>query len=201
MNEEILSQITPENAASFAGEILPADIQMLIERLSSPEDKIRYPAFLLLRARSAVADDLYAYFDLFAEKLKSANSYQRSLGAMLLAENARWDSAGRLRTILPDYFALFGDEKPITIRQSIQALPLILSAQPALSGEIASALMRIDLLSIKETMRKLVLTDIIEALLLARQIAPDAAIEEYLFAALGGGILDEKTKKQFRARL
>ena len=201
MNETILSQITPDNAASFAGEILPADLPSLVERLSSPEDKIRYPAFLLLRARSAVADDLYPYFDLFAEKLKSANSYQRSLGAMLLAENARWDSQGRLRAILPDYFALFDDEKPITIRQSIQALPPILSAQPALSGEIASALMRINLLSIRETMRKLVLTDIVDVLLLARQIAPDAAIEKYLFSALGGGILDEKTKKQFRARL
>ena len=201
MNEEILSQITPENAASFAGEILLEDIQILVERLSSPEDKIRYPAFLLLRARSAVANDLYAYFDLFARNLKSANSYQRSLGAMLLAETARWDSQGRIHAILPDYFALFGDEKPITIRQSIQALPLILSAQPALSGEIASALMRIDLLSIRETMRKLILTDILEVLFLARQIAPDAAIEEYLFDALGGGILDEKTKKQFRARL
>jgi len=93
------------------------------------------------------------------------------------------------------------DEKPITIRQTIQALPQVLTAQPALAGEIAAALMQMDLVLIKETMRKLVLMDVMEALLVARKIAPNAAIEEYLFSALNGGILDEKTMKQFRARV
>lgn len=201
MNEAILSQITPENAIVFAETITPADIAPLVERLASQEDKIRYPAFLLLRARSAIANDLYPYWDILAEKLVSNNSYQRSLGAMLLAANACWDDAGRMRAVLPALFTLLNDEKPITIRQTIQALPQVLTAQPALAGEIAAALMQMDLVLIKETMRKLVLMDVMEALLVARKIAPNAAIEEYLFSALNGGILDEKTKKQFRARL
>lgn len=201
MNEAILSQITPENAAVFAETITAADIAPLVERLASQEDKIRYPAFLLLRARSALANDLYPYWDTLAEKLTSHNSYQRSLGAMLLAANARWDEAGRMHAVLPALLTLLNDEKPITIRQTIQALPQVLAAQPALAGEISAALMQLDLTTIKETMRKLVLTDVMEALLFAREIAPIAAIEEYLFAALNGGILDEKTKKQFRARV
>ena len=201
MNEAILSQITPENATVFAETITPADIAPLVERLASQEDKIRYPAFLLLRARSAIANDLYPYWDTLAEKLVSNNSYQRSLGAMLLAANARWDDAGRMRLVLPALFTLLNDEKPITVRQTIQALPQVLTAQPALAGEIAAALMQMDLVSIKETMRKLVLIDVMEVLLVARKIAPNAAIEEYLFSALNGGILDEKTKKQFRARV
>jgi len=201
MNEAILSQITPENATVFAEVIAPADIALLVERLASQEDKIRYPAFLLLRARSAIANDLYPYWDILAEKLVSNNSYQRSLGAMLLAANARWDDAGCMRTVLPALFTLLNDEKPITVRQTIQALPQVLTAQPALASEIAAALMQMDLVSIKETMRKLVLIDVMEALLVAREIAPNAAIEEYLFSALNGGILDEKTKKQFRARV
>jgi len=80
-------------------------------------------------------------------------------------------------------------------------MPQILSAEPALAGELSTALMRMDLLQIKDTMRKLVLTDLIEVLLAARAIAPDAAIEEYLFSALSGSILDEKSKKQLRTRL
>lgn len=201
MNEAILSQITPENAAVFAEMITAADIASLVERLASQEDKIRYPAFLLLRARSALASDLSPYWDILAEKLTSSNSYQRSIGAMLLAANARWDDAGRIRAVLPAYLTLLNDEKPITVRQCIQALPQVLAAQPALAGEISAALMRLDLISIKETMRKLVLTDVMETLLAAREAATDASIEAYLFSALNGGILDEKTKKQFRARV
>ena len=201
MTDALLSQVTPENAADFADAITTADIASLVDRLASQEDKIRYPAFLLLRARSMLASDLYPYWDVFAEKLASSNSYQRSIGAMLLTANARWDDSGRMRAVLPAYFALFSDEKPITVRQAIQAMPQVLAAQPALVHEISDALMRIDLLSIKETMRKLVLMDVMEALLAARQISPRASIEEYLFSALNGGILDEKTKKQFRARI
>lgn len=201
MNDTILSLITPENAAVFAEMITTTDIAPLVERLASQEDKIRYPAFLLLRARSAIANDLYPYWDTLAEKLVSNNSYQRSLGAMLLAANAYWDDAGRMRAVLPALFTLLNDEKPITVRQTVQALPQVLAAQPALAGEISAALMQLDLATIKETMRKLVLMDVMETLLVAREIAPNAAIEEYLFAALNGGILDEKTKKQFRARV
>ena len=40
-----------------------------------------------------------------------------------------------------------------------------------------------------------------ETLETAREEATDASIEAYLFSALNGGILDEKTKKQFRARV
>ena len=201
MMDALLLQITPENAADFAQTLTAADIDSLVLRLESPEDKIRYPAFLLLRARSAVANDLYPYWDVLAEKLTSSHSYQRSLGAMLLAANARWDDAGRMRAVLPAYLALLNDEKPITIRQSIQSLPQVLAAQPALVHVISDALMRIDLLSIKETMRKLVLMDVMEALLVSHEISPRASIEEYLFSALNGGILDEKAKKQFRARM
>jgi hypothetical protein len=201
MNEEILSLVTPESAATYAENLTQDDIAMLVGRLASPEDKIRYPAFLLLRARSAVAGDVYPYWELLEQKLSSANSYQRSIGAMLLAANARWDATGRMRDSLPAYLALLGEEKPITVRQCIQAMPQILSAEPSLAGELSTALMRMDLLQIKDTMRKLVLTDLIEVLLAARAIAPDAAIEEYLFSALSGSILDEKSKKQLRTRL
>ncbi|MEA4870071.1 MAG: hypothetical protein VB062_05485 [Christensenella sp.] len=201
MNDTILSSITPDNAAVFAEALTAADIAPLVERLASQEDKIRYPAFLLLRARSAIANDLSPYWDLLAEKLTSANSYQRSIGAMLLAANARWGDTERIRAVLPAYFALLNDEKPITVRQSVQALPQVLSAHPLLADDISKALMRIDLMQVKETMRKLILADVIEALLAAREISPNASIEEYLFSALNGGILDEKTKKQLQKRI
>ena len=49
IDSAVLSLVTPETAASYAATLEQADIPALIERLASAEDKIRYPAFLLLK--------------------------------------------------------------------------------------------------------------------------------------------------------
>jgi len=201
IDEAALSLITPENAADYAQAVSADDIPVLVARLDSAEDKIRYPAFLLLRARSAISNDLYPFWDVLDGKLASENSYQRSLGAMLLAANAWHDAADRMRETLPRYLALLTDPKPITVRQCAQALPEILVAKPELAEEIGSAIMAVDLLSFKDTMRKLILVDFLDALLIVRGICPSEAIEQYIFNALSGSILDEKAKKQLRLRL
>jgi len=201
IDETALSLITPENAADYAQALSADDIPMLVARLDSAEDKIRYPAFLLLRARSAIAGDLYPFWDVLDGKLASENSYQRSLGAMLLAANARHDAADRMRETLPRYLTLLTDPKPITVRQCAQALPEILAAKPELAEKIASAIMEVDLLSFKDTMRKLILVDFLDALVIARKVAPSEALEQYFFSALSGSILDDKAKKQLRSRL
>ncbi|NLT95552.1 MAG: hypothetical protein GXW85_08525 [Clostridia bacterium] len=67
------------------------DISQLVEWLSSKDDNIRYQAFLLLQSRSLFFNDVYPFWDFFRQKLNSDNSYQRSIGLMPIAENARWD--------------------------------------------------------------------------------------------------------------
>lgn len=201
IDEAALSLITPENAADYATALSADDVSMLVPRLDSAEDKIRYPAFLLLRARSAIANDVYPFWDVLDGKLASENSYQRSLGAMLLAANAWHDTAGRMRKSLPRLLALLTDPKPITVRQCAQALPEILAAKPELAEPIGAAIMAVDLLLFKDTMRKLILVDFLDALVLIRKIAPSQALEQYFFSALSGSILDEKTKKQLKSRL
>ena len=112
IDEISISLVTPENAAQFAATLSGADIPPLVARLDSTEDKIRYPAFLLLRERSALAADVYPFWDALDEKLThDTNSYQRSIGGMLLAANARHDCAGKLRSTLPRYIALLNDPK------------------------------------------------------------------------------------------
>ena len=201
--DEIARLVTPENAAAYAAKLTAQDTAELVERLNAKEDQIRYPAFLLLRARSAFCADVYPYWDTLAEKLENANSYQRSIGAMLLAANARWDTQGRMRACLGRFLALLNDEKPTTIRQCAQSLTEVASAQPALAGDIIAALIGVDLLQIKETMRKLVLSDFLETLLFIRSIVPNPVPEAdaYLFSALSGDVLDGSLKKKFRARL
>ena len=196
-----MSLVTPENAADYAAALNAADVPALVEQLTSAEDKIRYPAFLLLKERSAIRADVYPFWDVFDAKLTDANSYQRSIGSMLISANARHDAAGKLRQSLPRYLALLSDPKPITVRQCAQALPEILRAKPEYAEPICDAILRVSLMDYKDTMRKLILLDFLETLLLCRTIAPTPALEEYFFSVLSGSILDDKSKKQLRAKL
>ena len=201
IDSNTMSLVTPENAASYATMLSAADVSALVEQLASAEDKIRYPAFLLRKERSAIQRDVYPFWDVFDAKLTDANSYQRSIGAMLLSANARYDTAGKLRQSLPSYLALLNDPKPITVRQCAQALPEIVRAKPEYASAVCDAILRVPLLEYKDTMQKLILLDFLETLLICRALNPTPALEEYFFSVLSGNILDEKSKKQLRAGL
>jgi len=82
----------PEAAKGIDGSELP----WLVELLSEKNDKIRYQAFLALQYRSRSFNDVYPFWHTFRSRLKSDNSYQRSIGLMLIAENARWNSENRM---------------------------------------------------------------------------------------------------------
>jgi hypothetical protein len=187
----------PEAAESLASNELPRLVALLDEK----DDKLRYSAFLLLQSRSECADDVYPFFNTFADKLKSDNSYQRSIGLMLMARNAKWDTLGKLEDAIDDYLNGVSDEKPITVRQCIQALMHIIPYKKNLHKKIAQMLMSIDIAALRPTMRKLVLMDILQVLMQIRQYEPSCDIDTYIFDALSGGILDDKSKKQIQKAL
>ena len=194
----------PKEALPEAAKALSAEeVAALIPLLALKEDDVRYQAFLLLKERSAFAGDVFPYWQTFLEKLQSDNSYQRSIGLMLISENARWDAEGKTAAALEAYCKCLADEKPITIRQCVQGLKLIVSSHPELGGTVSARLTALDLTAIKETMRKLVLQDILEVLLLIRSQNSEKheEIEAYLLNALSGGLLDPKSKKLLQAKL
>lgn len=194
----------PKEALAEAAKTLSAeDIAALVPLLATKEDDVRYQAFLLLKERSGIEADVFPYWQTFLEKLNSVNSYQRSIGLMLISENARWDNEGKTAAALEAYCNGLADEKPITVRQCVQGLKPIVSAHPELGGAVSARLIALDLTAIKETMRKLVLQDILDVLLLIRSqsAAKDEAVEAYLLNALSGGLLDAKAKKQLQAKL
>lgn len=175
------------------------ELPMLVELLGEKDDDIRYKAFLLLQYRSALYDDVYTFWEKFREKMKSSNSYQRSIGLMLIAENARWDKLNKMDETIDDYLALLNDEKPITVRQSIQSLAKIIPYKKHLLGKIADRLMKLEIDSIKETMRKLILKDIIEVLIMIKKYEKHDDIDDYIFKAITGGLLDKKSVKLIEA--
>jgi hypothetical protein len=198
--ESIMS--IPKNDLQEASKTLGTeDIPQLIEWLTLKDDNIRYQVFLLLQNRSLFCDDVYPHWDTLRNKLKSDNSYQRSIGLMLIAENVKWDAENRMEDTMDECLMLLSDEKPITIRQCIQALGKIASAKPGLSDKIASRLLSFDLMTVKETMRKSILLDILNVLLIIRKRHKTDEIDRFVLNALSGEILDKKSKKQVEAVL
>jgi hypothetical protein len=129
-------------------------------------------------------------------KLVSENSYQRSIGLMLIAENVQWDTYDRTDSLIDEYLTLTRDEKPITVRQCIQSLGKIVQYKPYLSEKIVERLISMDLGSIKETMRKSILLDILNVLAIIKEFYGSEAMEHFIINALSGEILDKKSKRQ-----
>jgi hypothetical protein len=181
--------------------LTPEDIAFLVPLLSEKDDEVRYPAFLLLCARSRKYPDVYPYWDVFAQKLGSENSYQRDIGAILIGHNVRWDDRKLFPAVFQKVMRLCMDEKPSTARLTLQTIPGWAKYVPELMDETAAILTGIDIMSFRETMRKTILTDIVNALLAIREVKPTDEITAYLMRALTGGILDKKTARQFEARM
>jgi hypothetical protein len=198
---ESILEVPKENLPAYAAALGPEDIAQLVIWLALKEDDIRYRAFLLLQEKSRLDSSVYPYFDTFREKLGSENSYQRSIGVMLIAENVRWDTAGKMRGALPAYLKILYDEKPITVRQCIGSLSIIVNTAPVYAEEISKALLMYDVMSVRETMRKLILLDILTVLAEIRKVYGDPKIDAYLLSALSGEILDNKAKKALQKLL
>jgi hypothetical protein len=81
---------------------------------------------------------------------------------------------------LDEYLDLLGDEKPITVRQCIQNLSTIALYKPDLGPKIAERLVAFDINGQRETMRKFILLDILNTLLVIRTNSESQAIEAFI---------------------
>lgn len=185
-----------EGIAETVHLIKEEDLAYLVSLLSEKEDGIRYQAFLVLQKRSELFDDVYPFWDTFAEKLSSENSYQRSIGIMLLAENLKWDKQDQFAKIAELYLSHCRDERPITSRQTIQSIHRWIDQKPQYRELVKKTLLQIDINSVKDTMRKSVLLDIISVLAAIQKIERSDEITNFLVKAMTGGILDKKSMKQ-----
>ena len=199
---DALMAIPKEDIPGTAEALGETDIAALVELLNEKADAPRYQALLLLTSRSERHPDVLPHWPRFVEKLTSENSYQRSIGIMLLAANARWAKASNVGEYLPLCLRLIGDEKPITARQAISALAQIALAQPACAMPVARAFAEHDVLSVRESMRKSILLDICRALVKLRRLPGiQNIVDARLTDALSGEILDRASKKEIRGAM
>ncbi|SDM83542.1 hypothetical protein [Acetanaerobacterium elongatum] len=181
--------------SELAQQLTAEDIAQLFGLLREKDNELRYSAFLLLQERSKAHADVYPYWDGLCEKLDDENSYQRSLGVMLLAENVRWDAANRFDKIAESYLARTSDEKFITSRQTIQSIAVWVELKPNLHPLIVDTLTHIDIASLKDTQQKLILLDILGILVRIQKQTANEAAADYIARALTGGVLDKKSVK------
>jgi len=185
-----------EHVEKTATRLTVEDLEFLVSILSEKVDEIRYQAFLVLQKRSELYDDVYPFWKTFVEKLDSDNSYQRSIGIILLAENVKWDTDDHFAATVKKYLSHCMDEKPITSRQTIQSISKWIGYKPQYRESVKTVLLQIDINSLKDTMRKSILLDIIGVLSELQTIERNDDITEYLAKAMTGGILDKKAIRQ-----
>lgn len=187
-----------ENLDDLAKDLTKEDIKFLIELLNEKNDELRYAAFLTLKSRSKLQNDVYDYFEVFEKKLISENSYQRSLGIMLLAENVRWDQENKFNDVIDTYLVHTDDEKFITARQTIQSINIWITKKKDLFNVVIAKLLSINIQKRKDSQRKLLLMDILTVLSAIDKIERFDIITEYVSTALTGAMLDAKAIKQVK---
>jgi hypothetical protein len=159
LNIDELKVVPKDKIAELSKALTSNDIKFLVETLSEKDDKIRYNAFLLLQAHSREQPSVYQYWDVLEGKLASENSYQRSLGVMLLSENVRWDKENKFGGVLGKYLACCSDEKFITARQAIQALATVVKSTDRYNDAIVEGLSNLQLSKYKENQLNLLKKD------------------------------------------
>jgi hypothetical protein len=164
LNANNLKEVTKDQIPTLSKLLCAADIRFLVETLSEKDDKLRYNAFLLLQSSSRDSPLVYEYWGELEKKLDSDNSYQRSLGVMLIAENVRWDEDNRFGKTLTKYIGCCNDEKFITARQAIQGLESILETTDKFNDKIKQGLANLQLAKYKENQQKLLNKDVSKVL-------------------------------------
>lgn len=140
------------------------DIQNLVNGLKHSDDKYAYECLKQLEDESNNSSVVYPFFETFVEMLDDANSYIRARGIILIAANAKWDVNYKIDEIIDRYLNHILDDKPITARQCIKSLPIIVQYKPDLKRCIVDALYKANPSRYKESMQSLILKDIQKSL-------------------------------------
>ena len=140
------------------------DISEMVNGLFNKDDKAAHKCLKELLSASEQDNDVYRFFDTFSEMIGNNNSYIRTRGLLLISANAKWDIDNKIDEIIDKYLCHIMDDKPITARQCIKALPNIAKYKPDLIDDIRIALNKANLQRYADSMQSLIYGDIGDAL-------------------------------------
>jgi hypothetical protein len=148
--------------------------QKHIEELSSTDDKIRMDALqAMLKLTESKVDWVYEVWDLLLEKLDHENSYQRSIGIMVLCNLAKSDVENRIADSLDRLLVHTKDEKFITSRQCIQNIWKVAAANKSNREKILKHLEKRFVECVSEKHHNLIRSDIIQSIMSLRKVEKD----------------------------
>jgi hypothetical protein len=177
------------------------NIQKYITDLGSTNDKIRLEALqATLKLTESKVDWVYEVWDLLLEKLDHENSYQRSIGIMLLCNLAKSDVENRLADSLDRLLSHTKDEKFITSRQCIQNIWKVAAANKPNREKVLKHLERRFGECVNEKHYNLLRRDMIQSMVALYQADKD----EKLLARVQASISKEqesKYRKQYEVLL
>ena len=133
----------------------------IIAGLQSKNNKEAYQLLMQLEIQATESDALYQYFDDFVGLLNSKSSYVRTRGFRLACSQARWDIDDKIDKNLDILLCMLDDKKPITIRQCLDALHMVVIYKPdSVADKINAKLKSMDLSKYNDSMISLIEKDI-----------------------------------------
>jgi hypothetical protein len=175
------------------------NIQKHIEDLGSTDDKIRMDALQnLLKVTESKVDWVYEVWDHLLTKLDHENSYQRSIGIMMLCNLAKSDIENRLATSLDHLLAHTKDEKFITSRQCIQNTWKIAAANKSNREKVVKHLEKRFVECVEQKHFNLLRRDIIQSMMSLHKAVKDDGLLTRA-KALVAKEQDPKYRKQYEA--
>jgi len=117
-----ICEINKENVQEIAEKLNKNDIEQLFNLI---ETKDRCVAFPVLSYRSRIESDVYPYWDKIAKMLGNENSFVKTIGLKLIANNTKWDKNKKLN--INEYLKLCDDSSLVVSRACIQSLEEILN--------------------------------------------------------------------------
>jgi len=174
------------------------NIEELMAALSSPSDEIRYPAF---QEMQRITDEKVIWFlqykDQLIAKLASENSFQRSIGIILLCNLAKNDVKKEYSKILDVLMPKIDDEKFITQRQYLQNIWKIAIVNPDYEARIIEQLAKEFRVCTHKDHYNLLRMDIIASLRNIMKAGQQGHIEAIINELINCES-DEKNKKKYR---
>lgn len=137
-------------------------VEELVAAVSHPQRSVARAARQELLDMSRVSNRVGMWLPRFFQLLQHPNSRVRSRALQLIAANARWDEQGLIEQRLEEYLAHLQDEKALTVRECIAALPVLAEAKPRLRQKLLQALEQVQPRRYADSMAPLLEKDVAE---------------------------------------
>jgi len=175
--------------------------QKLVQGLTAKSDVFRYNCVRVLQELSTGnPDTLYPYWDDLVPLLDSPNAYHRTTAVLLLANLTGADVDRRFVSLLDRYFERLDDEKIVTARHLVKALPAITASYQDLIPTISARLLCVEDTHHAEGRKDLLKGDVVEAFEVLFDHVPDKkSVLAFVEAQLGSS--SPRTRKAAKAFL